>query len=113
MTYPITNKSYEQCLIYICKFFDVKLFTKYRKKIDKKYFIIRVENQKSIKIMIKYLNKYKLQTSKYLDFKDWEKGFEEIRNKRHFTDQGRIIVQKHKNNMNNKRIIFNWKHLIF
>ena len=56
------------------------------------YYIIRVENQASVRILINYLNKYPLLSSKRLDFKDWEKSFSLILEKKHLTEEGRQII---------------------
>ena len=84
-----------------------------RSRLDKKnsYYVIRVENQKSNKILIDYLNKYPLLSSKYLDFLDWEKAFGVITQKDHKTELGKQIISKAKNNMNDNRTYFNWVHL--
>ena len=55
-------------------------------------YIIRVENQTSVQILIDYLNKYPLLSSKRMDFKDWEKSFSLIVEKKHLTVQGKEII---------------------
>jgi hypothetical protein len=52
----------------ICASLNVKLYKRSRKNNINSYYIIRVENQSSIKILIDYLDKYPLLSSKYLDF---------------------------------------------
>lgn len=113
MIYPKTLESYEPVMGQICLFLNVKLFV--RARVDKKnsYYIIRVENQNSIKILIDYLDNNSLLSSKHLDYLDWTRAFNEIINKTHFTDEGRNIVSCAKNNMNDKRTFFNWDHLNF
>ena len=85
MIYPKTQESYFNILNKICLFLNVKLAV--RSRLDKKnsYYVIRVENQKSNKILIDYLNKYPLLSSKYLDFLDWAKAFGVITQKDHKT----------------------------
>ena len=111
MIYPKTQESYFNILNKICLFLNVKLAV--RSRLDKKnsYYVIRVENQKSNKILIDYLNKYPLLSSKYLDFLDWEKAFGVITQKDHKTELGKQIISKAKNNMNDNRTYFNWVHL--
>jgi hypothetical protein len=60
-----------------------------------------------------YLDNHSLLSSKYLDYLEWIRAFNEIINKTHFTDEGRKIICCAKNNMNNKRTYFNWEHLNF
>lgn len=111
MIYPKTQESYFNILNKICLFLNVKLAV--RSRLDKKnsYYVIRVENQKSNKILIDYLNKYPLLSSKYLDFLDWEKAFGVITQKDHKTELGKQIISKAKNNMNDNRTYFNWVNL--
>jgi LAGLIDADG endonuclease len=113
MIYPKTQESYNLILDQICSFLDVKLHIRNRIKYKNSYYIIRVENQKSINILINYLNNYSLLSSKYLDYLEWKKAFIEILNKTHFTFDGRNVICSAKNNMNNKRSFFNWDHLYF
>jgi len=113
MIYPKTQENYNLILDQICSFLNVKLFHRSRLRYKDSYYIIRVENQNSIKILINYLDNYSLLSSKYLDFLDWKKAFKEILNKSQFTVEGRNIVYLAKINMNNKRNYFNWDHLNF
>lgn len=111
MIYPKTLKSYESILKRICTSFNVKLAE--RNRIDKKnsYYVIRVESQNSIKLLIQYLDNYPLLSSKYLDYLDWKKAFSIIIKKIHFTESGKNSILLFKNNMNSKRIYYNWDHL--
>jgi len=113
MIYPKTNESYKIILDQICLFLNVKLAIRNRLNYKNSYYIIKIENQNSIKILINYLTNNKLLSSKYLDFLDWNNAFKEIINKNHFTDEGKNKIYLAKNNMNNKRIYFNWDHLNF
>jgi hypothetical protein len=113
MIYPKTQESFKPILDQICLFLNVNLTARNRLNYKKSYYIIKVENQNSIQILINYLNNNSLFSSKYLDFLDWETAFNQIKNKTHLTDQGRNIVYSAKNNMNDKRNYFNWDHLKF
>lgn len=113
MIYPKTQESYESILGQICLFLNVKLFVRIRPDKKDSYYVIRVENQNSIKILRGYLDNHSLLSSKYLDYLEWIRAFNEIINKTHFTDEGRKIICCAKNNMNNKRTYFNWEHLNF
>jgi hypothetical protein len=57
------------------------------------------------------LDSNSLLSSKYLDYLDWKRAFNEIINKTHLTDEGKKIISSLKNNMNDKRTYFNWDHL--
>lgn len=111
MIYPKTGESYYTILNNICIFLNVKISV--RNRLDKKnsYYQIRVENQNTTKILIDYLNKYPLLSSKYLDYLEWEKSFGIISKKEHMTKQGKELILAAKMNMNNSRTNFNWSHL--
>ena len=64
-------------------------------------------------ILIDYLKEYPLYSSKFLDFLDWEKGFNIILNKEHKTDKGKESIIKLKKGMNSSRKVFFWNHLQF
>lgn len=109
--YPKTLESYETILSKICLFLQVKLFTRNRGSYKNSCYQIRVERQASINLLINYLDQHTLLSSKYLDYLDWKSAFTIIFNKDHFTLKGRKDILSSKNNMNNKRIYFNWDHL--
>jgi hypothetical protein len=111
MIYHKTQESFFSVLHQICLFLNINLNIRTRLNKKNSYFIIRVENQNSIQILINYLNNYPLMSSKYLDFLDWNLAFNEIFNKRHFSDEGKKIIYSAKFNMNNNRNYFNWEHL--
>ena len=113
MIYPKTKENYYIILNKICLFLNIKLAVRNRLNYKHSYYIIRVENQESTKILIDYLNKYPLLSSKFLDFLEWERSFLIISKKVHMTIQGKEIILAAKNNMNNNRTYFNWDHLNF
>jgi hypothetical protein len=117
MIYPKTNENYNFILNKICVALNVKLYSKIREGSESKskdsYYIIRVENQNSIKLLIDYLDIYPLLSSKHLDFICWKIVFNEIINKNHKTVEGRKIVSEQKGQMNDSRTFFNWDHLKF
>lgn len=112
MIYSKTQQSYYDILNQISTFLNVKLKIRNRSGKNSCY-IVKLENQNSVKILINYLNEQPLLSSKYLDFLEWEKSFKLILNKSHKTDKGKELILKAKNNMNDKRTYFNWDHLIF
>jgi hypothetical protein len=113
MIYPKTNESYNFILNKICLALNIKLHSRNREGQKDSYYIIRVENQNSIKLLIDYLNIYPLLSSKHLDFLCWKIVFNEIINKNHMTVEGRKIVSEQKGQMNDSRTLFNWDHLNF
>src|ERR1700749_28993 len=70
MIYPKTLESYQPILDQISSYFNVKLAIINRTNYKNSYFIIRIENQNSIKILIDYLENFALLSSKHLDFLD-------------------------------------------
>jgi hypothetical protein len=111
MYYNKTNESYYNILNDIALFLDTKLCIRKRILIKKNYFIIRVENQKTTKNLINYLDKNKLLSSKYLDYLIWKEVFHLIVNKKHMTIENKEYIHHLKNSMNNKRVFFTWNHL--
>lgn len=106
MIYSKTQESFKPILDQICLFLIVNLIIRNRLNYKNSYYIIKIENQNSTQILIDYLNNNSLFSSKYLDFLEWKKAFNQIKNKTHLTDQGRNIVYSAKNNMNKKRTKF-------
>lgn len=107
----ISGLSMEHIMGMIAQFLQTKLN---HRTIAKKYyqFIVNTSNNLSNKILIEYLNAFSLLSSKYLDFKDWEKANEIYTNKLH---KDPILYEKIrllKLNMNNKRSTFSWSHHI-
>lgn len=78
MIFPKILESFQPILNQICLFLNVKLAILLRPKrlsYKNSYYIVRVENQKSTQLLIKYLNKYLLLSSKHLDYLGWVKSF--------------------------------------
>jgi hypothetical protein len=65
----------------------------------------------SLNLIVNYLEKYPLFSSKYLDYKDWKKIVLLIFENKHYTEQGIDKTVFVRNNMNKKRTLFNWDHL--
>lgn len=81
------------------------IFTEYN-------YLINVRSINSSLILINYLNKYPIYSSKYLDYKDWLKLFNIKYNKTSYNyNIDNNLYINIKNNMNNSRINFNWDHL--
>lgn len=109
--YPKTNDSYKNIIETISCFLKAKLAIRDRVNYLNDYYIIRVENKKSAEELIKYLEIFSLNSSKYLDFLAWRNSFEIVKNKIHLTKEGKLAILEYKNSMNDKRTRFNWDHL--
>ena len=108
---PITKISYFDVLSKIAKFFNCNLRIRKQIATNNEYFIMTASSRKSLSIIITYFESFSLYSSKYLDYKDWEEAVILILNNNHYTKQGIIRIDSLKNNMNLKRIYFNWEHL--
>lgn len=73
-------------------------------------FVINTSNSQSNNILIEYLNTFPLLSSKYLDFKDWEKASYIYSNKLHKDPVQFEKVKELKSNMNKNRTVFTWSH---
>lgn len=80
---------------------------------NKKFFSYSVttSNKLNNQILINYLNKYSLKSSKYLDFKCWERASHLYYNKLHKKTEYLEEIRQLKLSMNNNRKNFNWNHL--
>lgn len=94
----------------ICNFLCTNLLSKNRKT---KYsesnftFIVISHSIKSHSILINYLNKYQLYSSKYNNYISWLKIYNLILEKKHLTLSG----QKYISDFNKTRTTYNWDHL--
>ena len=59
------------------------------------------------------LKTYPLLTAKRNDFEDWLKAYQIIADKKHFSEDGKLLIKNIKSNMNRKREVFNWNHLVY
>lgn len=78
-------------------------------KVKKKLYWIATGSYKSNDILIDYFNKYSLYGSKYLDYLDWCKVLEIVKNKK--KNEKLEIIKNIKYHMNTKRTYLNWDHL--
>lgn len=75
---------------------------------------VRNSNQIGAIQVINYFNKFSLFSSKHLDFLSWVEAHNIIMANEHTKKSGYsgiIKLKKLKNEMNSKRINFNWDHL--
>lgn len=89
-----------------CKVKETKMNTKNPK------FRIRTSSIMGNDILINYLNKYPLRSSKYMDYCNWKEGFLLFKDSKHSTIEGLDRIKVLKNSMNSKRQEFNWDHLL-
>jgi len=110
MVEPTSNLSYEPLLLEISKFLKTELkISKHNK--DKSYFLIRVSNRNSIRLILNYFYSYKMYSSKYLDYLNWANAAELLLSNNAYSLENRKYIYNLKNTMNKKRICFNWNHL--
>nr|QJQ35494.1 LAGLIDADG endonuclease [Fusarium begoniae] len=72
---------------------------------------VRTTNVNSNFILVKYLEKYPLYSSKYLNYKDWIKVLSYFEAKNHTKPESIKAIVEIKSQMNNERTEFNWDHL--
>ena len=107
--------SNENIMNLLAKFLDVKISVYQRKKSP--YSLeLTVKTQSILKneILIDYLNEFSLWSGKYLNYKDWIKGFEIFKKVAGIKEKPAevyIELTKIKKGMNSERTIYNWDHL--
>jgi len=67
---PVTNESYESVLTCITNFLNCSLLIRTQKSTGNSYYTLTASSKKSLKIIVEYLERYPLFSSKYLDYKD-------------------------------------------
>ena len=72
---------------------------------------VRTTSLSSNFIMVEYLEKYPLFSSKYLNYKDWLKVLSYFKAKKNTEPESIKSMVEIKSQMNNKRTEFNWDHL--
>lgn len=71
-------------------------------------YLIRISSLQSNLILVNYLTKYSIFSSKYLDYLDWKEVLNLIKNKEYKNMQENIEkLKEYKDSMNNKRKYFN------
>lgn len=96
----------------LSNFLNIKLVSRKNKKYqDYLEYSITTNSLNSNLILINYLEKYPLFSSKYLNYKNFKSVVKIISNKEHKTIAGKEIILNIKSGMNNRRTEFNWDHL--
>lgn len=108
---PITNNSYFNVLTDISNFLNCTLLTRKQKSTGNEYYTLTASSKMSLDIIVNYLDKYSLFSSKYLDYKDWKEIVLLIFENKHYTEEGINKTESVKNGMNRQRTYFSWTHL--
>lgn len=108
---PVTGDTYSKVLTHITKFFNCTLLTKKQKSTGNSYYTLAASSRTSLDIIINYLEKYPLFSSKHLDYLDWREIALLILDNNHYTDKGKNRVDFVRKRMNRQRTIFTWDHL--
>ena len=78
---------------------------------SKNLYRITANSLASNQILISYINKYPLFSSKFLNFKDFEYIYNLYLNKEHLTIANKELIVSISKNKNNQRSTFIWDHL--
>ena len=103
--------NYEGVMREIAEFIGVNLLIRKQKESGREYYRVAGPNINNIEIIMKYLDKYRLLTSKYMDYRDWRIVAELIMEGKHYTEEGLAKVEEVRGRMNRKREEYNWDHL--
>lgn len=106
----VSGHSLNPVMLKLAEFLNCKLQTRTFKE-GFSQFIVNTSSIESNKILIEYLNRYPLLSSKYLDFKNWEKALNLYILKLHRDPIYLEEIRNLKLSMNTGRTEFNWEHL--
>ena len=110
MTDPKENSlDYEPLFRAIALALEVNLQTPIEKKSGRYYYAVKATSRKSKDILRNYFDINPLLTSKFLDYKDWCKVDNLLKEKENRKNLKQI--QTLKGQMNNSRSVFTWDHL--
>ncbi len=107
-TIYVNGESLEGVMQNISDFLKTKLRTRTIRGFDQ--FVVNTSSKESNLILVDYLNTYPLMSSKYLDFKCWEKALNFYINKLYKDPKHLEKIRFLKENMNISRTEFNWSH---
>ena len=106
----INGNSSELIMQKLADFLNCKLsFRTYKEGFSQ--YVVNTSSKESNKKLVEYLEKYPLLSSKYLDFKNWEKALDLYIQKLHRFPLYLEEIKNLKLNMNNGRNTFNWDHI--
>ena len=109
-TDPITGESYLPVLESIAQALEVVLNNRTRNSGETNY-VIAITSPAKHAIIIAYLDKFPLFSSKRLNYCDWKLCYNMMIDKQHLTSEGRSKIKTIKAGMNSKRFYYNWDHL--
>lgn len=110
---PHNNESYKPIMLELHSFFGFNTDLRESKHLDKFYWIVEVTSLERLNLLIQYFNNYPLLTAKRNDYEDWYKVYQLIVDKKHLSEDGKLLIKNIKSNMNRKREVFNWDHLVY
>ena len=108
--HKLTNVPFEGLMLHLAQFLTINLTTSIHHN-GMGYWCLEVLSFKRMHTIVDYLNAYPLLTSKCNDFEAFKSAFDMVRLNKHLTIEGKQAILKLKNNMNNKRTVFDWSHL--
>ena len=108
------NKSYKPIMLNVQSFFNINTDLRESKhNQNKPYWVIEVSSLNKLHLLIQYLNIYPLLTAKRNDYEDWLTVYKLIVDKKHLSEDGKLLIKNIKSNINKKREVFNWNHLSY
>ena len=108
---PVTGNSYLEVLTKIAKFLNCSLLTRIQKSTGNEYYTLTASSKNSTEILINYLDRYPIFSSKCLDYKDWREVVLLMLENKHYTEEGLTKTDYIRNSMNRNRTYFSWDHL--
>jgi hypothetical protein len=108
---PTTQESYIVIMTHIADLLATKVGINKRHSAERAYIQITATSRASLELVKKYFSRFPLISSKYLDYKDWVEAVNLLLANKHYTPEGIKSIQNLKQNINNSRTEFNWKHL--
>ena len=107
----VSGESLEKVMQTLGDFLKTKLITRTFSGGSFQQFVVNTSSKESNLILVNYLNTYPLLSSKYLDYKDWEKALNFYLKKLHRDPEHLEKIRSLKEKMNTGRTEFNWSHL--
>jgi hypothetical protein len=107
---PDTGESYASVLGAIATALGVSLNTAIHNG-NVEYYNIAVTSPTKLVVLIDYINRFPLFSSKWLNYLDFRTCHQMMLAKEHLTEDGRNRILSIKEGMNNKRTYYDWTHL--
>lgn len=108
---PVSGDSSFNVLNEIALFLNCRLLTRIQKSTNNEYYTLAASSRVSISTIVDYFSRFSLFSSKYLDYKDWEKIVLLMLDNKHYTDKGLSQVESVRSRINTQRTHFDWQHL--